>query len=524
MNRLTVVVRQLIVLLVGIGSALELSAETVTLETLLGDIASRETQTRLPEPTYTVKLHSSHDPRTTSIDRPNWFANNDCSHFIRDEKVGDRIERVLLDETGPGAVVRFWVTLANADGKGMLRFYLDGEKVIEGKVLDILSGGKLCPAPLSDSVSKATPLLKRGHNLYLPIPYAKSCKVTYSCPDFYLPQKREVFYYNVETRAYPAGTSVKTFSLDQLKTCSAAIAAANAALADSVEKAMGASCRAYSMDGELESGARKVLRLEGPSAVRFVGMTLEGGNGAVPVEDLYLEGVFDGVRTVNAPIGALCGCGGVQRPVKTRYASVGEDGSLAAAWVMPFAKSCVLTLVNRGTGRVVVRQSRVAVSPYEWDSARSLHFHASWRKWENLKVSTLTGVDANFSTIRGRGVFLGVLLDVRNRTHLWWSEGDEKVYVDDEAAPQMIGTGSEDHFGYAWGLPAPFSHPFIAQPEGSGARAPGRVVNIRWRGLDSLPFDSYLRYDMEVFAPAKVNELDYGMFACWYERPSGQTR
>ena len=64
---------------------------------------------------------------------------------------------------------------------GILRVYLDGRSTpeIEGPVLEVLSGSVLCGYPLAASVSEHTDYLKRGHNLYLPIPYAVRCVVTY---------------------------------------------------------------------------------------------------------------------------------------------------------------------------------------------------------------------------------------------------------------------------------------------------------------------------------------------------------
>ena len=46
-----------------------------------------------------------------------------------------------MDEDGPGAVVRFWLT-TNDKKKGLLRIYLDGASVpaIEYPAYDLLSG------------------------------------------------------------------------------------------------------------------------------------------------------------------------------------------------------------------------------------------------------------------------------------------------------------------------------------------------------------------------------------------------
>ena len=491
----------------------------VSLRSLLDEISVRESLTRLPEPAYTAHLHSSHDRGTVARDRPGWFANEDHTNFIRKEQVDGRTEHVLLDVSGPGAITRFWCTVGETDGKGLLRIYLDGRKVVEGPVLELLGGGRLCGAPLSDGVAHETPFLMRGHNLYLPIPYAKSCKVTYESRDLHPPAGKgirpEKFYYNIETREYAAGTEVETFSLSVLDRAKSIVEKTNAALLAPLESAIPANCHEESFDGMLNPGERRELAFDGEGAVRYIGWSVTRADADEAAANLRVEMAFDGVRTVDVPAGALFGTGCLFAPHATRFTAAAESGASCCAWVMPYARTCKFKVVNRGERAIRIERSRIAVSPYAWTAGRSMYFHASWRLWANMRVTPFYPLDANFASVSGTGLFAGVLVDVRNQGSGWWGEGDEKVFVDGAESPVMIGTGSEDHFGYAWGLATKFSHPFVAQPEGNGARAPGRVVNLRWRALDAIPFTSGIRYDMEVI-PQRPDEVDYGMFACWY--------
>ena len=101
-------------------------------------------------------------PGFGGTDKPGWFANADRSQFVRIEEKDGRKEYVLMDEEGPGAVVRFWATWHGPGGgpfsNGTLRFYLDGnpQPVIEGPAASILDGGMLCSGPLSEGVSPQT--------------------------------------------------------------------------------------------------------------------------------------------------------------------------------------------------------------------------------------------------------------------------------------------------------------------------------------------------------------------------------
>lgn len=143
-----------------------------------------EALAQYPDPFYITKQFSSYDRTSTDKDSLSWYANCDRSQFLRTDSIEGRREFVMVDTDGPGAITRFWVTVADYSDQGILRVYLDYQEnpVIEGEVLKVLSGHALVGAPLSASVSEDTDYKQRGHNLYLPIPYGKHCKITYESP------------------------------------------------------------------------------------------------------------------------------------------------------------------------------------------------------------------------------------------------------------------------------------------------------------------------------------------------------
>ena len=109
-------------------------------------------------------------------------------------------------------------------GDGTLRIYIDGEKepVVEGRAFDIMSGGLLVGRPMSASVSKTTEYKRRGHNLYLPIPY-NACKITYQGSGINENEKGEIvepsvaIYYIINYREYEKGTSVESFGKQSIE-------------------------------------------------------------------------------------------------------------------------------------------------------------------------------------------------------------------------------------------------------------------------------------------------------------------
>jgi hypothetical protein len=154
-------------------------SETVTMASLLHEMTDRELLTRLPQQPYTLKQFSSYDRRSTAPDEPGWFANDDYTQFIREENNGRR-EFVMFDAEGPGAVVRWWMTFAGEGAAdGIVRVYIDNnpEPVIEGDILELLSGEMVASEPLAASVSPETEYEQRGHNLYLPYPMENTVKL-----------------------------------------------------------------------------------------------------------------------------------------------------------------------------------------------------------------------------------------------------------------------------------------------------------------------------------------------------------
>ncbi|MCL1920397.1 MAG: DUF2961 domain-containing protein [Kiritimatiellaeota bacterium] len=506
------------VLLVSCASA----APKVSVRSLLEEMVDRENITRLPDPAFTVRLHSSYDRETVGIDEPGWFANSDRSEFVRVEENAGRKEYVAMDAQGPGAIVRWWVTIAGStDGSGVIRVYIDGKLAVEGKVVDVVSGEALCAKPLSASVSEKTPYMNRGHNLYLPIPYAKSCKITYESDKIKDKRDGEAFYYNIEARTYPKGVEVESFSLDVARRDAVAIAEINRRLAGGERGLLSLKTQAATFDGVIPPGGSITKTVKGEQAVRSLAMALDDGKSQQALRSTIIEMAFDGQRTVWVPAGEFFGTGYQVSPYQMWYASVRKSGLMEAAWVMPFKKECTLTIRNVGNAPVTVSQSALVTAPYKWDSKRSMYFGAGW--YEQNKVSSRkdgSHWDLNYVTLTGEGVLVGTGVTLFNTANAWWGEGDEKIFVDGEAFPSFIGTGSEDYYGYAWSNGNNFDHPFIAQPEGIGAGRPGLVINTRHRVLDAIPFKKSIQFDMEMWHWADTI-LNYAPVTQWYMRPGG---
>ncbi len=485
----------------------------VTVESLLREMSDREYLTRFPGKEYTLRQASSYNRESVAAGEKAWYANADMSYFVRVENNGNRREFVLLDQEGPGAIVRWWMTFWKAEN-GILRVYLDHEPVpeIEGPPFRVISGQMLAPAPFSQSVPPEAPLNERGHNLYVPIPFAKHCKITYECDS--LREKDQHWYpdvfYNICYRQYKAGTRVETFRVKKLKK----------ELFDHAGQILLAGFpsgkRTEQFDRKIMPGDTLLFSFnEKGMALSYLNLDLTGPDIRQALRSTVLSAAFDGQQTVWVPAGEFFGTGYQLFPHRTWVNRTSDDRQMESAWVMPFRETCTLSYINCGKDTIRVKGA-IGLSDYTWNP-RSMYFGACWHEYRHLSTRNEKGwfFDLNYVDIQGKGLYVGDQVTLFNTANTWWGEGDEKIFVDGEAFPSSFGTGSEDYYGYAFGHPEPFSHPFISQPSGAGNFVPGMTVNMRHRSLDAIPFNSSISSNIEMWHWASAT-INYALSAFWY--------
>lgn len=507
-------------------------SKTITLGSLLTEMTDRAQIPQYPEPYYTCKQFSSYDRNSIGPDKEGWFANHDCTWFVREENNNGRREFVMLDTEGPGVIVRFWMTFAGEGAiDGILRFYIDdsAEPVIEGPAAEILSGGGLVGEPLSSSVSPESDYNRRGHNLYLPVPYANNCKITFENDGIVIDDKtrKPSVYYNINYRTYEKETKLVSFSMDGLKEVNALLLDVQQKLSERYRGLENLNLEKTLFSSELAAGEESTVQINGKKAIRKLSFNINAENIEQALRSTVIEIFFDKERTVWSPIGDFFGTGYNIRPFSTWYCEVEKNGTMSCFWLMPFKSSCEIKIHNYGEQSVTLETGEVEFSSYKWNK-RSMHFGAIWHEYTavNSAGSSYVGgndkhFDINFSSLEGEGVYIGDAITIFNTADAWWGEGDEKVYVDGEYFPSHIGTGTEDYYGYAWCRPEKFDHFLIAQPDGSGNFNPGFTLNMRHRILDGIPFKKSLQFDMELWHWASTI-MNYAPISYWYLKPEGK--
>lgn len=154
------------------------------------------------------------------------------------------------------------------------------------------------------------------------------------------------------------------------------------------------------------------------------------------------------------------------------------------------------------------------------------YFYAQYRQ----EYPAVSGKDYLILDTKGKGHYVGTVLAVRSRSPSWFGEGDEKIYVDGEAAPSIWGTGTEDYFLSAWGLKTTktpyFGVPYFDQWGIVG----GHTSAYRWHVNDPIVFEKGLKVTIEHFGWISPDENpdyksmswneredDYSSVAFWYQ-------
>lgn len=494
----------------------------VTTATLLGEMTDLSGLATKPDPFYTTCQFSSYDRRSVAPDKPGWFANGDNAnttdrrHYIRDEKVGNRVEHVLADMRGPGALVRFWSANPWVGEGGKLRVYLDDDPtpVIEADLMELVNGKARIPEPFTSRAAGG------AGNVYFPIPFAQSCKVTHDA-DW------RGFYYQVNFRRYVSSADVESFAPNHLTEHADVIREVGARLADPMNLVVEA-LDGHEIDVTVSPGSRgDAVILDGPAAIGTITLRVSAPDPRAALRQTLLQVYFDASPTpqIESPLGDFFGAGPGVCPYQSLPFVVEPDGTMHCRLVMPFAHSARVHIANFGKQTVTVTGG-VVRTPHTW-SAQSMHLRAKWRVTHGA-VGSPDGYDMTYLILHGSGVWVGTALMIMNPTDIptpgggWWGEGDEKVYVDGESFPSTFGTGSEDYFGYSWSSPDLFQGPLIGQPRCDGPGNRGFTSNYRWHILDALPFAKSLEFLMELQTHVPTPGITYARIGYCYTTPGAR--
>jgi hypothetical protein len=466
--------------------------KAVTVAGLLGEMTDLENLARRPRPFF-LEAAATSTSRASRNAGDAWFDNGDAGQYVRTETSGGRAEHVLADLVGPGAVSRFWS--ANPDRPEIVRFYFDGETAprLERPLAGLFKG----EAPFGSEFSYVS---GAGGNLYFPLPYARSLKITIE--EMETPLR---LYYEIGYRTYERGTRVETFDPRAAEQWEGARLRTAEALAHPAPAPPSEGARWMSQTLTVPPGeARSLPEIDGAGAVYEWSARVLGTRETRAWDDpgrahnayrfLLLDVSFDGERSILCPLGDFFGSGPGVNPYENLFFTVDQRGAMTSRLLMPFAGSMVMGFENTGTIPYTV-EVRLLAGRRAF-SRRDYHLRA---QWGSLCGESWPPFDLNVLGALGEGKVVGTVYEIANPVLVWWGEGDQKIRVDGEPFPSTFGTGTEDDYGFAYGYNGPFARPYHAQTRVDGPWSGGHISLNRWYVLDALPFQSSVRFDQEMW-------------------------
>lgn len=189
------------------------------------------------------------------------------------------------------------------------------------------------------------------------------------------------------------------------------------------------------------------------------------------------------------------------------------SGGYDAYWPMPFRRHARITVENRSAVTVGAFYYNVDVDSRSALDDSALYFHAQFRRTTTRAGEPVTLLDAT-----GRGQYVGTVLSMQplRGRGLWFLEGDERVFVDGETTPSIVGTGTEDYFSSGWYFD---TGPYSSLYHGLTIKdsLSGRISAYRWHIEDPIPFARSLRFSIEHGGTNDAPRTDYSSVAFWYQ-------
>lgn len=171
---------------------------------------------------------------------------------------------------------------------------------------------------------------------------------------------------------------------------------------------------------------------------------------------------------------------------------------------MPFKKGARFELVNSLEFPIMMLFYDIDFELKKWHP-NNLYFHAFWQRDTS---TTLTEDFEILPKLKGKGRFLGSHVQVKAHKryeNTWWGEGELKIYLNnDDKWPTLVGTGTEDYIGTAWG-----QGEFIGRYQ--GCTVADTVLNLwsfyRYHIPDPIFFNHDIRVTLQQLGGAPVEKI-----------------
>ena len=213
--------------------------------------------------------------------------------------------------------------------------------------------------------------------------------------------------------------------------------------------------KGHAFDTIQVGGSHVLADIRGAGTIDRMWLTIEDRSPEA-LRGLRLDMFWDGAATpaVSVPLGDFFLHGaGEMVPMETALLASPEGRSFVSYLPMPFRTGARIVVTNESGKPVNLIFYDIDYRALRGQPKDSLYFHA-W--WSRERATVLARDFRILPRIRGRGRFLGASVTVLTNPvyeKTWWGEGEVKIALDGDASasPTLVGTGTEDYIGTAWG-------------------------------------------------------------------------
>ena len=288
----------------------------------------------------------------------------------------------------------------------------------------------------------------------------------------------------------------------------------------------------------IKPGGTAVLAdIKGAGVINHIWITIAPGPERLSRNDIILKMYWDGndEPSVLAPIGPFFGQGWNEQYNYATFAmstGPGNGTGLSCYFAMPFEKGARIEIENQNDIQIDAFYYYVDYLEMKKLPADMGRFHA----WFNREITEtlpegetewgVTGAQrankdgANnfvFADIKGKGHFVGINYYVQNPTPMWYGEGDDMWYIDGEAYPSLVGTGTEDFFNTSWCPKEKYENIYFGYPRvNNDIGWLGRTHAYRFFIQDPIFLEESLHGSIE-HGHNDCLTLDLATVAYWYQ-------
>jgi len=450
------------------------------------------------------------NPHEKMVLRSSYNANDsgdDADVYVDTVTIDNQQWHVLLDEPGPGCVVRLW---ANDRLNGQLRIYLDGEETPRFNANAPRFFDSSMPPFVEPFVFSSKTMQMNSYVSYFPVVFEKHCRIVSN-------SNHSGVKYQIAVRKLPTDQPCVTLP----------------STFDSLQSALKQASKEREQTATVKSGSRiPLMTVNGPAAIDYFDMQFSTFDPQV-LKNIYIQMYWDSLAEPSVACSALDLFD--SRGVKSswNFYPVGhyrdenrpEWEYVYSRFYMPFRQKAQIFIENRSEVSVdVTMKIHLDNRPLHDDF---LYFFAQAYE-RNLQA----GMIYPYMNLVGKGNLVGFkLTSTATKTALpfFYLEGNNYIYIDGEPEPSLSDTGMNNFFNTG-NVDNPSSL-FYTQLFGCLGRSVDKsafTVFYRFFMLDAIPFQSSLVWINEIGDPSKrdifaaegLPAVNYNWMCFWY---SGQT-